>query len=411
MDDYIFKPADILLPKSNFEKWSVIACDQYTSSPEYWERVSEIVGSSPSTLRLILPEVYLGRNDFGQTVRMINEEMDRYLVSGIYNSYSDAFILVKRRLGNGKIRYGLVGCADLSRYDYSENSQSGIRATEKTVVERLPVRVKIRKKASTELPHTLMLIDDDKKSIIEPLAKKAENGEMRVLYDFELMLGGGHLTGYLIPGEMNEDICRSIEKLGEKHGGMTLAVGDGNHSFASAKECYELDPIPEKRYSLCEIVNLHGEALEFEPIYRTVENVDTDDMKEQFKVFLEEKGSKVNSVAKTPGYQKITMVIGEVSKDFYIDCPPHSLEVGTVQMFLDSYRESHKEMKIDYIHGEDEVRRIASGERKCGFLYSGIGKNQLFSAIEKDGVLPRKTFSMGSARDKRYYTEARKIVK
>ena len=411
MNNYIFGPADILLPKSNFEKWSVIACDQFTSSPEYWERVADAVGAAPSTLKLILPEVYLGRNGFEETVGRINCEMNNYLENGIYNVYPDAFVLVKRKLGNGKIRYGIVGCADLAQYDYSENSKSRIRATEKTVVERLPVRIKIRENASTELPHTLMLIDDAQKSIIEPLAKIAESGKMQVLYDFELMLGGGHLTGYLVPREMNDDICRKIENLGEKHGGMTLAVGDGNHSFASAKECYEQTHSAEKRYSLCEIVNLHSDALEFEPIYRTVENVDPENLAAEFTDFLKENGAEVSTVATKPGFQKITLLSGMIYRDFYICNPPHSLEVGTVQMFLDFYKEKHPGISVDYIHGTDEVKRIASGERKCGFLYMGIGKNQLFSAIEKDGVLPRKTFSMGSAKDKRYYTEARRIIK
>jgi hypothetical protein len=228
---------------------------------------------------------------------------------------------------------------------------------------------------------------------------------MEKRYDFDLMLGGGHLTGYLIPSDMNEKICLAIEQLGELHSGITLAVGDGNHSLATAKACRELGRTDVNKYALCELVNIHSEALEFEPIYRTVENVNVPDLLTAFKNFLSDRGA----ISVADGAQSITFLYSDCKEEFCISNAPHALPVGTVQIFLDEYIKAHPEAEVDYIHGEDEVVAIAKKQNACGFIYGGMGKSELFTAVEKEGVLPRKTFSMGTARDKRYYTEARKI--
>ena len=405
MKNYLFTSANILLPKKDYEKWSVIACDQFTSRPDYWEEAKNITSGFPSTLNLIFPEVYLGKVDGAIMTASINSEMENYLSGDIYTEYKDAFIYVERIQSDGKLRAGIVGAVDLDEYDYNLGSTSRVRATERTVLERIPPRVEIRKNASCELPHVLMLMDDAERKIIEPLADMARNGKMEKLYDFELMLGGGHITGYLIPAEMNEVISRSIEELGALHSGITLAVGDGNHSLATAKACRELGKTDINKYALCELVNIHSEALEFEPIYRTVENVDCDALFNGFKDYLAANGATVTE----NGAQEIIFVYGNKRLALKIDNAPHALPVGTVQLFLDEYLKVDKKAVVDYIHGEEEVENIAKKENSCGFLYGGMGKSELFTAVEKEGVLPRKTFSMGTARDKRYYTEVRKI--
>ena len=331
--------------------------------------------------------------------------MLEYIGSGVFEEYKDSFIYVERIQSDGRLRAGIVGAVDLEKYDYNEGSTSEIRATEKTVLERIPPRVQIRKDASLELPHILMLIDDAEKTVIEPLAELKEDGKMQKLYDFTLMLGGGSIKGYLVPKEYNEKIVAAVEALGNKNGGIALAVGDGNHSLATAKACYALNPNDTTRYALTELVNLHSPALEFEPIYRTAENVDAENVYAEFIAFLNKNGAKLSE----NGKQKITFVAGESEKTVKIDNPPHVLAVGTVQLFLDEYIKTNTKAEIDYIHGEDEVVSIAKKPNACGFLYDCLTKAELFPAVAKEGVLPRKTFSMGHARDKRYYTEARKI--
>ena len=408
MSKHLFSPADILLPKKDFEKWSVIACDQFTSRMDYWEDAAKIVGDAPSTLNLIYPEAYLGKTDKNKVTKNINAEMIKYLENGVYNEYKDAFIYVERIQSDGKMRAGLVGAVDLNSYDYREGSKSKVRATEKTVLERIPPRVEIRKGAVTELPHVLMLMDDVNNTIIEPLGDMAKAGKLTKIYDFTLMLGGGSIKGYLVPAELNDVIAEKIEALGALHSGITLAVGDGNHSLASAKDCYELDPENVSSYALCELVNIHTPALEFEPIYRTVEGCEPVSIFASFKEYLSDCGSKISEKA-TEGAQRITFVAGNTETELFIVNAPHTLAVGTVQLFLDSYLAKGGKGEVDYIHGEDEVKNIASKENACGFIYDGMSKSELFVAVEKEGVLPRKTFSMGHARDKRYYTEVRKI--
>lgn len=406
MKNQIFSPTNILLPKSNFESWSVIACDQFTSNEEYWQSVKETAGENPTTLNLIYPEVYLGKTNAAEMTENINNAMQKYVADGIFEEYPNALIYVERTQRDGKVRCGIVGAVDLDAYDYNEGSTSRVRATEKTVLERIPPRVEIRKNATLELPHILMLMDDTARAIVEPLAILAKSGKMQKLYDFDLMLDGGHLCGYLISEELHGDICQKIEALGELHGGITLAVGDGNHSLATAKACRALKPTECNRYALCEVMNIHSEALVFEPIFRTVEGVDAAQLLADFKAYLADANNQnANNAA-----QEITFVCGTLREVIVAAQPPHALAVGTVQQFLDSYLADKADAVIDYIHDQEELFSLCEDGKTCGFLYGCMGKSELFDAIEKEGVLPRKTFSMGSARDKRYYTEARKIV-
>ena len=406
MEKSIFSPTDILLPKENFEAWSVIACDQFTSNEEYWQSVKDAAGEYPSTLNLIYPEVYLGKTDAVEVTARINKTMEQYVSDGIFAEYRNALIYVERTQRDGKVRCGIVGAVDLDAYDYCEGSTSRVRATEKTVLERIPPRVEIRKNASLELPHILMLMDDTARAIVEPLADLAKSGMMQKLYDFDVMLDGGHLCGYLIPEDLHTEICQKIESLGELHGGITLAVGDGNHSLATAKACRALGATERNRYALCEVMNIHSDALVFEPIFRTVEGIDAHQLLADFKAYLAEPANQNERNAP----QEITFVAGVLRETVVAAKPPHALAVGTVQQFLDSYLSDKPDAVIDYIHDEEELRSLTADGKTCGFLYGCMGKSELFDAIEKEGVLPRKTFSMGSARDKRYYTETRKII-
>ena len=403
----IFGSTDILLPKSaDMHRWAVIACDQFTSDTAYWQRVADTVGQEQSTLLMILPEAHLGSADEAACVKKINATMDAYLASDVFQTYAASYVYVERTLLNGSVRPGLIGAVDLEEYNYNPGSESAVRATERTVLERIPPRVEIRKNATLELPHILMLMDDTARAIVEPLAALAASGAMQKLYDFDLMLGGGHLCGYLIPEDMQDGICQKIEALGELHGGITLAVGDGNHSLATAKACRALGANECNRYALCEVMNIHSEALVFEPIFRTVEGIDATQLLVDFKNYLAQPENQNANNA----LQEITFVCGDCREVIVAEQPPHALAVGTVQQFLDCYLADKQGAVIDYIHDEDELFSLCKDGKTSGFLYGCMGKSELFDAIEKEGVLPRKTFSMGSARDKRYYTEARKIV-
>ncbi len=406
MKKAIFSPTDILLPKKNFESWSVIACDQFTSNEEYWQSVKTVAGENPTTLSLIYPEVYLGKTDAAEMTANINNAMQKYVADGVFEEYPCALVYVERTQRDGKLRCGIVGAVDLDAYDYHEGSASRIRATEKTVLERIPPRVEIRKNATLELPHILMLMDDTARAIVEPLAALAKSGKMQKLYDFDLMMDGGHLCGYLIPENLQEGICQKIEALGELHGGITLAVGDGNHSLATAKACRMQAPTERNRYALCEVMNIHSDALVFEPIFRTVEGIDAAQLLADFKAYLAAPANQ--NAGNAP--QEITFVCGALREIVIAQQPPHALAVGTVQQFLDAYLADKPEAVIDYIHDEEELLALTANGNVSGFLYGCMGKSELFDAVEKEGVLPRKTFSMGSARAGRYYTEARKIV-
>lgn len=411
-----FSKANILLPKldeKGMEKWSVVACDQYTGEPEYWKAAADIVGDAPSTLKLILPEVYLEETDCEKRIEKINETMTDYLKSGLFDEYKDCFILTKRTQADGRLRAGLVGCIDLEMYDYSKGSKSQVRATEATVASRIPPRVKIRMNAPLELPHIMILINDPENTVIEPLLNK----ELKAVYDFELMQNGGHLSGAVVDGENSDNVLAALDKLAEKEleirhwngldkeGLLLYAMGDGNHSLATAKECYEQkkranSPDTEfARYALVEIVNLHSPSLEFEAIHRIVTNVDTNKL-------MEEMTKELGLTDSAP--QSFTAIMDGRERVFGITKPTSNLTVGSLQTFLDRFLKENGG-KIDYIHGEDVVRSLCKEQGSIGFLLPSMAKSELFPTVVKDGALPRKTFSMGHANDKRFYCEARVI--
>lgn len=408
----IFRPADILIPKNtDLEKWCVVACDQYTSQPEYWQKAADIAGGAPSSLNIIFPEVYLGSGSDGSRIDSINKTMAGYLRDGIFESLKDCFIYCERTQSNGRIRKGLIGCIDLEEYDFSKGSCSKVRATEGTILSRIPPRREIRKNAPLELPHIIMLMDDPERLIIEPLSEKKP--QMKKLYDVELMLGGGHITGYLVSGTEKDRLAAQIASFetDKKRNGLVYAVGDGNHSLATAKTCWEeiknsLAPDMQKnhpaRYALVELNNIHDDALEFEPIQRVVFNVDP----EKFLSGLIE----YYSASETDnGGQKLRWTFGGREGAVFINNPPDSLPIGTFQRYADKYI-AENGGEIDYIHGDDVVRELAARKNTIGFMVGAMGKHELFPSVIKDGALPRKTFSMGEARDKRYYLEC-KIIK
>ena len=413
-----FKPADILIPKSNIdmEKWAVIACDQYTSEGEYWKETERIVGDSPSALELILPEIYLEDDNVEERIASIHKNMDKYLSEGMLDEYRDSLIYIERIQSNGILRAGILGMIDLEEYDFSVGSTSQVRATEATVIERIPPRIRIRKGAALELPHIMILIDDEKKAVIEPLEQQKD--DMKKLYDVKLMQGGGSIRGYLIDREKCSEILDKLSALGDsevfrkKYGTndvLLYAMGDGNHSLATAKEYYEqlkrenpgkdMSDHPA-RYALAEIVNLHSPALEFEAIHRIITETDTDKLMREMTEALK--------LSDKPSEQCFTVVKNGKREKFYVHAPTSNLTVGSLQGFLDSYLAVNSG-KIDYIHGTDTVTRLAEEPDSIGFILPDMEKSQLFPTVIKDGALPRKTFSMGHAQDKRYYIESRRI--
>ena len=391
----VFTKADILLPVdgTELEKWSVVACDQFTSQPEYWEKAAEIAGDAPSTLNLVYPEAFLSEGD--GRIAKINAAMKDYIEKGVFKEYKNALIYVERHLSGNRVRRGLMGAVDLEAYDFNKGSKSAVRATEGTVLERIPPRVKIRQDAPLELPHVMILTDD----VEDKILRTVKCGEK--VYDFELMLGGGHISGYLVS---NVDEVLSVIEEYEKTAtdGLAYAVGDGNHSLATAKTCWEnlKGNVPENhpaRYCLIELENIHDKALEFEPIHRVVFNTEPEKLISEFKVAY---GAEETD----NGGQRITYVYGDKSGELYIKNPPSKLEVGTLQKFLDEVG-----CEVDYIHGEDVVKALSSKKDCCGFILPKPGKSDLFASVIADGALPRKTFSMGEANEKRYYMEAKKI--
>lgn len=393
----------ILLPKDGIDlnKWAVVACDQFTSEPEYWQDVENYVGGVPSTLKIILPEVYLESEDKKERIAKSIVEMKKYLDEKILDEKFEGFVLVERSFDKLRTRKGLVVALDLEKYDYSKGSKTLIRATEGTVESRIPPRLEIRKDALVELPHIMVLIDDPNKSVIEPAHSYAVKSG-KPIYDFELMKEGGHIKGWKIDDEkIIEKIADNLEKLISKDG-FLFAMGDGNHSLATAKTHWnnlknnlsdEEKETHPARYALVELVNVHDDGLEFEPIHRVVFNVDKNKLEE----YLRGEGKEVE------------MVVDGVFKKIKIKDMGSNLPVGDLQKLLDKFVEENPESKIDYVHGEDSVKKLAVGNN-VGLMVWGMKKEELFPTVEKDGALPRKTFSMGEATEKRYYLEARKIV-
>ena len=426
--DFGFKAPDILLPSDRIDakKWAVVACDQYTSQPEYWESLSEEIGDEPSTLRLIFPEVYLETGDKKAIISSINENMKKDLDNNVFQEYKDSFILVRRETESGE-RYGLMVALDLEAYDYSKESRTLIRATEGTILSRIPPRKEIRKDAPIELPHIMVLISDKRRGIIEPLAKKKDS--LRKVYDTDLNKNGGHLTGYLVDGE--EDKNSILAGFSALYGDLDpknpllFAMGDGNHSLATAKSCWEdlkanLTEEERKnhpaRYALVELENIFDEGLQFEPIHRVFFNISLPVFEELLSRFCasftkEEVKDKEELLKKTnaPGQH---FGLSDEGKLFVytVNGGEKSIAAGTIQLVIDKMLEE-KKGEVDYIHGVDVTLELGERKGNLGIILPDVSKDNFFSDMLSDGAYPRKTFSIGHANEKRYYMEARKIIK
>ena len=413
-----FAVPDILIPQkgTDLEKWAVIACDQYTSEPEYWADCEKEVGQAPSTLNLVLPEVYLGTEKETEKLDSIAKTAGRYLEGGILTGLGTGFILTDRATSLHPSRKGLMAAIDLEGYSFEPGNKNICRATEGTVLSRIPPRVRIRANSPLELPHIMILIDDPRGITIEKAFDMAKAEGIEPLYDTDLMLGSGHITGTFIPdgSAIAESIINGLATLKNENGdGLLFLVGDGNHSLASAKAHWEniregLSDDEKKdhpaRFALAEIVNIHDKGLDFEPIHRVIFNVSGEEFIAKAKEYFKDSGIELNG--DTSGKQSFTVVCegcGDITVS--LSNPPHTLAVGSVQMMIDSLG-----LECDYIHGKDSVRNLATAGN-TGILVPAISKGTFFGTVEKEGVFPRKTFSMGEAFEKRFYLEAKKIVK
>ena len=430
-DKFGFHIPEIMVPKAgtDYSKWAVVACDQYTSEPEYWEQVEEVVGDAPSTLRLMLPEIFLDKEGEAERIKAIRETMDKYMADGTLETLAPGCMLVKRT-AEGRTRLGLVIATDLEAYDFNKGSTSLTRATEGTVVERIPPRLRIREGAPIELPHILILIDDPEKSVIEPLV----NAPMTPVYDTDLMLEGGHIAGCFIEEKdlagAQEALSVLFDKAEEKYGAGNVifqAMGDGNHSLATAKTNWEnikktLSPeeaaTHPARYALCEIENIHDEGIVFEPIHRVIfaKNGQSGEelVKEAVELLAEQNENAYiapEGTAAPEGGFAIPCLAGEQKGTIIVEGPSAKLEVGVLQNALDVMVKERKSVDIDYIHGTKALESLSAEAGNAGFALPAMDKFMLFPAVAADGALPRKTFSMGEANEKRYYIESRYIGK
>ena len=410
------RPAQILLPAPGVrpENWACIACDQYTSEPAYWEKAFAAAGSSPSALRLILPECY--RKDSEKRIPDIHQTMSEYLEQGLMAPAVDpGFILCERTIASGA-RLGLVCAVDLEQYSFEKGSLPLVRPTEQTIASRLPPRLVIRRGAPVELTHIMILIDDPDRTVLEPL--QAKKASLRKLYDFDLMMNGGHLAGWALDTpELLEQVDRSLNMLMDTKGKhpLLLAVGDGNHSLATAKaywnEIRESLTAEEQenhpaRFALCEIVNIHDDALLFEPIHRIVTGTDRKALMADWRKYAAERGMPLQAAG--DGH-RFTVVSADGEETAVVASPEGAIPCETIQKYLDDFLARHPKAEIDYIHGEESLRALAQKPDTVGFLLPEIDKHSFFSDVERLGVLPRKTFSMGEADEKRFYMEAKKI--
>lgn len=416
INDLGFAVPEILLPKqgTDLKKWAVIACDQYTSEPEYWANASKEAGDAPSTLNLVLPEVYLGTDKEAEKLGSIADTARKYLDEGILQSLGAGFILTDRATELHPSRRGLMAAIDLEGYSFEPGNKNICRATEGTVLSRIPPRVRIRANSPLELPHIMVLIDDPEGLTIEKAFEMADAEGLKPLYDTDLMLGSGHIKGTFVADgtPIAESIVNGLKTLKSRNAdGLLFLVGDGNHSLASAKAHWEniranLSEEEKKthpaRYALAEIVNIHDKGLDFEPIHRVVFNISAEDFIAKAQEYFKDNGIEINSASDD---KQSFVVVTEGSEDVKISLgnPPHTLAIGSVQMMIDSLK-----LECDYIHGEDSVRKLATAGN-TGILVPGISKDTFFGTVEKEGVFPRKTFSMGEAFEKRFYLEAKII--
>jgi len=414
-----FRRTDILLPNDlDMTKWSVVACDQFTSQPEYWAKLEEQCAGVPSTLHLMLPEAYLETRDQFAAAAEINAEMQKYLDAGIFRTFADSCIYVERTLRDGSVRRGLVGALDLEDYDYSQDSASPIRATEATVESRLPARVRVREGAALEMPHIMVFIDDEKDTVMGALEQKKQG--FPSVYDFELSAGGGHIHGWQVSGAEADALDVILDGLADpaalqaKYGTAAPAVfamGDGNHSLATAKKCWEaIKPTLSAterethpaRYSLVELVNIHDAAITFEPIHKVVFGTDAAAFFEEAKQWF------AQNLAENDPTHTIRLVTaqGELSmplRGFNI-----GKLIGAAEEFCQQYMKAHGGA-IDYIHNDDTAVSMGRQNGCAAILLPKMEKSELFSSVITSGIFPRKSFSIGHAEDKRYYLECRKI--
>lgn len=426
MQNPLLRPANLLLPdeKTDLARWAALACDQFTSEPAYWQEADAYVGSCPSTLHIVLPEVYLGAADEAQRVAGIQKTMQIYAAEVLTRTVN-GYIYVERTLQSGKIRQGLVGAVDLEAYSYEPGAACAIRPSENTILERIPPRMAVRRGAQLETPHILMLADDADKTLIEPLALKKDT--LALLYDFELMLGGGHIRGWAVTAQEDlRQIAYALAALGDpaafraKYGEnaqpFTFAVGDGNHSLATAKACWEevkkeLPPTEWQnhpaRYCLVELENIQSDAIEIEPIHREVFGITAERLLQLVTQGAGEMGAKIGPYNQ-PGAQGFILVENGEEMKFSLEQSAHPLAVGTADAFLQRVQRHAPGTQVDYVHGEQSVRAI-SREGAVGVLLPHFEKSDLFKGVALGGVLPKKTFSMGHAKEKRYYLECRSI--
>ena len=425
----MFAPSDILLPKdgTDMQKWAALACDQFTSQPEYWKEAEDFVGDAPSMLKLMLPEVYLDKPDTQKRIDQIYVEMDKALKETL-TKHIPGYIYVERTMESGAVRQGLMGCVDLEAYSYEKGAKCGIRPSENTVIERIPPRLAVRRKASIESPHILMLIDDVEQTVIEPLAKKKDG--LAKVYDVDLMLGGGRLRGWAIEDKADfAAIDKALENLLEpeafckKYGlsdgkdAFCMAVGDGNHSLASAKALWEeikptLSAEEQKdhpaRFCLLELENVQSPAIEVESIHRVIFNEKYEDVAAAAKAWFAKKGLEV--VEGEADGQTFGIVWNGGRKTITLKNPPHPLPAGSFEEFWADFAPAHKGAEVDYVHGADAVEELVA-KGAVGVMLPEFEKGDLFRGVALGGVLPKKTFSMGHAKEKRYYMECRKIRK
>lgn len=434
---------EILLPNKSTDltKWSVVACDQYTSQADYWNDVRDLASIAPSSLNVIFPEVYLEDEDGDQRIKNINNAMQQYLDDGVLEAMpKKGFVLVDRKTSQAPSRKGLVVAIDLEQYDFNKGSQTLIRATEGTIVDRLPPRVKVRQDAAIETPHIMVLIDDPDRTVIEPLFEQSP----AEIYNFELMMNSGHIKGYAIDSpDLIEQVANALENLtnpdvfkkkynindNDHDSPLLYAMGDGNHSLATAKAIWEKikedsDDVSsvmnnKARYALVELVNIHDEGLEFEPIHRLIFDVNSEKLLKDMQVHFagnctihrceHETDMKAKARAAEKGGTHIVPFNDNAGYGFIqIEKPKFTLELATLESFLNDYLEKVGG-KVDFIHGEEVINELGVKEGNMGFFFPPISKDTLFKTIIFDGVLPRKTFSMGEADEKRFYLEARKI--
>ena len=410
----VFQSAELLIPwEELLEDWAVIACDQFTSQPEYWRQVRERVGKKPSACHIVYPEAELGKNE-DERIASINARMREYLNGKVFRRFPNAYLYTERTLLNGSIRRGVVGVVDLEEYDFRTGCESAVRATEETVAERIPPRVKVRSGAVLETSHVIMMMDDAESAVLDWLEER--KGSLPLLYSFDLMEGGGHIEGRLVRNTDAADLGVRIENyeaesaarfynMGKRP--LLYAVGDGNHSLAAAKTCWEALKLRDPsvvgtdhpaRFALVELQNLHDDCQRFEPIHRVLTEVST-------RALLNE----AEDIC-APGGLPVDWQAGDRQGMLFLDRSRGEIQAAILQPLLDRYLKDHKG-HIDYVHEEETALKLSQKADAIAFLMPALKKDGFFRGIASDGVLPRKSFSLGHAQEKRYYIECRKITK